>query len=170
MADRSVWWGAVMVSLKAALHTSLHSPGCFATKIIWHNLQVYKPIWGALCAFPWWFPFSHCFEAGTPFEMNNQTRVTEFTFLGFFSTIQPTGIVLPGFLGRLPGSAPGFHAHSNSHPSRPLCSNELFPQQSEHIGHLLHVPYRLSLHGTFHILKANSCLTFSHPPESDIYK
>ncbi|XP_008705989.2 olfactory receptor 1052-like [Ursus maritimus] len=44
------------------------------------------------------FYFSHCFAARTPFEMNNQTDVTEFIFLGFSNHPKLQGLFFLVFL------------------------------------------------------------------------
>ena len=64
-----------------------HCPWAWAGQICCmrtYGLPQDMPIWGALCMFLITAFFSpHYFVAVTPLEMNNQTDVTEFIFLGF---------------------------------------------------------------------------------------
>ena len=60
--------------------------------------KVYKAIRGALYTFSLWLIFSHCFVAMTLFEMNNQTEVTEFIFLGFSNHPKLQGLLFLIFL------------------------------------------------------------------------
>ena len=136
-----------MFSLKGALHSSLHSPGYFGMQIIWHNPQVYNPIWGALCTCTR-FLFSHCFVAVTSFEMNNHTAVTEFIFLGFsnHSTYRDcSSWSSQSFTWQLSWE----HAHSNSHQ---LIVTTLHTLMND-------FPRNLSLLDTYYVSTTNSVCT-----------